>query len=79
MKGMNLYSFASRFFKLDRGGISSIDYICDVYGVPELSYDEWISLISNQQNFKWESVPEPYIGRILQEKPGRWARVIRDS
>ena len=68
LKGMNLYSFASRFFKLDRGGISSIDYICDVYGVPELSYDEWISLISNQQNFKWESVPEPYIGRILQEK-----------
>lgn len=68
LKGMSLYSFASRFFKLDRGGISSIDYICDVYGVPELGYDEWISLISYQQNFKWESVPEPYIGRILQEK-----------
>ena len=68
LKGMSLYSFASRFFGLDRGGVRSIDYICDVYGVPELNYDEWISLISFQKNFKWEAVPEAYIGRILQEK-----------
>jgi hypothetical protein len=68
LNGMSLYSFASRFFGLNRGGIRSIDYICDVYGIPELSYDQWISLISFQKNFKWEMVPIPYIGRILQEK-----------
>ena len=68
LKGMSLYSFASRFFKLDRGGVRSIDYICDVYGVPGLSFEEWISVISYQKNFKWEAVPVPYIGRILQEK-----------
>ena len=68
LKGMSLYSFASRFFGLNRGGVRSIDYICDVYGVPELTYEEWLNVISYQKNFKWEAVPEPYIGRILQEK-----------
>ncbi|HZJ83158.1 MAG TPA: AAA domain-containing protein [Clostridia bacterium] len=68
LKNTNLYSFASRFFGLDRGGIGNIDYICDVYGVSELSYEEWISIISFQNNFKWESIPLAYIGRILQEK-----------
>lgn len=68
LKGMSLYSFASRFFGLNRGGVRSIDYICDVYGVPELSYEEWLNVIAYQKNFKWEAVPIPYIGRILQEK-----------
>jgi len=68
LKGMSLYSFASRFFGLNRGGVRSIDYICDVYGVPELSYEEWLNVIAYQKNFKWEAVPPAYIGRILQEK-----------
>lgn len=66
--GMSFYSFASRFFGLERGGYKSIDFICDVYGVAELTYDEWIFMISNQKNFKWDNVPKPYINKILFEK-----------
>ena len=68
INGMSFYSFASRFFGLDRGGYKSIDFICDVYGVAELSYDEWIFMISNQKNFKWDMVPKAYINKILFEK-----------
>ena len=61
LKGMSLYSFASRFFGLNRGGVRSIDYICDVYGVPELSYEEWLNVIAYQKNFKWEAVLQPIL------------------
>lgn len=68
IKNTSLYSFASRFFGLNRGGVSNIDYISDVYGIPSLSFDEWIRLISYQKNFKWDNVPLYYIGNILEMK-----------
>ena len=36
LKGMSL-QLCLQVFKLDRGGVRSIDYICDVYGVPGLA------------------------------------------
>ncbi len=65
LNGMSLYSFVSRFFGLNRGGMRSIDFICDVYGVPELTFEEWLHFISHQKNFKWEAVPKPYLTKML--------------
>jgi len=75
INGMSFYSFASRFFGLDRGGYRSIDFICDVYGIPELSYEEWIFMISYQKNFKWDMIPKPYIKRILFSKAEELGKV----
>lgn len=68
LKGMSFYSFVSRFFKLDRNGTRSIDFICDEYEVPPLTYEEWIFMVSNYQNLRWNLVPEEYIGKILIER-----------
>ncbi len=68
LDGMSLYSFVSRFYGLERGGIRSIDFICDVYGIPDLTFEEWLHFISNYKNFKWESVPKQYTARILSMK-----------
>jgi hypothetical protein len=65
LNGMTFYSFVSRFFKLDRNGVRSIDYICDEYNVPELAYEEWLYMVANHSNLRWNLVPEDYIGRIL--------------
>ncbi len=66
--GFSLYSFTSRFFGLDRQGVSSIEYICDLYGVPPLTFEDWIYQISYQKNFKWELLPVSYLGRLLVMK-----------
>ncbi len=68
LKGMSLYSFVSRFYGLERGGIRSIDFICDVYGIPELTFEEWLHFIRNYKHFRWESVSKDYIARILYMK-----------
>lgn len=67
LNGMSFYSFVSRFFKLDRNGVRSIDYICDEYEVPPLTYEEWIFMVSNYPNLRWNLVPEEYIGRIITQ------------
>ena len=58
LDGMSLYSFGSRFYGLERGGIRSIDFICDVYGIPELTFEEWLHFIAFYKHFKWEMVPD---------------------
>jgi hypothetical protein len=68
LNGMSFYSFVSRFFKLDRNGVRSIDYICDEYEVPALTYEQWLVMVSDYQNLRWNLVPEEYIGRILTER-----------
>jgi superfamily I DNA and/or RNA helicase len=66
--GMSFYSFASRFFKIDRNGVRSIDYICDAYDIPSLTYEEWLVMVRNYSNLRWQLVPEEYIGNILTER-----------
>ncbi|NLX69595.1 MAG: AAA family ATPase [Clostridiales bacterium] len=68
LDGMSLYSFGSRFYGLERGGIRSIDFICDVYGIPELTFEEWLHFIAFYKHFKWEMVPKHFIARILSMK-----------
>lgn len=68
LNGMSFYSFVSRFFKLDRNGMRSIDFICDEYEVPPLTYEEWLFMVSNYPNLRWNLVPEEYIGKILSER-----------
>lgn len=65
LNGLTLYSFASRFFGVDKGGTASVDYICDRYEIPQLEFNEWIYLISHHQGYKWERMPRSYINRIL--------------
>jgi len=68
LKDLSLYSFASRFFGRERKGTGIIDFICDQYEIPPLSYDEWIFMISSSQNFKWEYVPHDVIYNLLLDK-----------
>lgn len=68
LNGMSFYSFASRFFKIDRNGVRSIDYICDEYDVPDLVYDEWLYMVRNYSNLRWQLIPEEYIGKIITER-----------
>jgi superfamily I DNA and/or RNA helicase len=74
LKGMSFYSFASRFFKIDRNGIRSIDYICDAYDIPTLTYEEWLYLLRNSSNVRWMLIPEEYIGKILIERASELGR-----
>jgi superfamily I DNA and/or RNA helicase len=67
LKGMSFYSFISRFFKINRNGLRSIDYICDAYGIPALNYEDWLFLLRNSTNVRWQLIPESYIGNILAE------------
>lgn len=66
--GMSFYSFTSRFFKIDRKGIRSIDYICNYYNISPLSYEEWLFMVRNYSNLRWQLVPEKCIGNILMER-----------
>lgn len=66
--GLSFYSFASRFFSVDTNGVRTIDYICNLYEVPELTFEEWLCLAANQNNFRWERFPLEYLGKVLEMK-----------
>lgn len=68
LNGFSLYSFASRYFGRNRQGSSSVEYICDLYEVPPLTFEDWIFRISYQKNFKWELLPPDYLGQLLRIK-----------
>jgi superfamily I DNA and/or RNA helicase len=67
LNGMSFYSFISRFFKINRNGLRSIDYICDTYNIPTLTYEEWLFLLRNSSNVRWQLIPKEYIGEIITE------------
>src|SRR5690554_2097858 len=68
LQGLSFYSFASRYFGVDTKGVRTIDYICDEYEVPPLTFEEWLCLAGRQANFRWERFPRHYLGRLLALK-----------
>jgi hypothetical protein len=68
LNGMSLYSFASRYFAKDKKGARNIDYICSQFDVSPLIYEDWLCMISCHKNFRWDQIPNEYLGRILWKK-----------
>lgn len=81
LQGLSFYSFASRYFGVDTRGVRTIDYICDEYEVPPLTFDEWLYLAGHQTNFRWERFPRHYLGRLLtlktEEAKKKSPRILR--
>ncbi|NMA95151.1 MAG: AAA family ATPase [Clostridiales bacterium] len=65
LKGISLYSFVSRFFGAEKDGVSSIDYICNMYDIPPLSFNEWVALLSRSKNYNWDLASKEHIRGLL--------------
>lgn len=61
----SLYSFVSRFFGVEKGGMSSIDYICNMYNIPPLTFREWVDTISRNKNYNWDLASKEHIRGLL--------------
>lgn len=65
LKGISLYSFVSRFFGIEKKGNSSIDYICNMYDIPPLTFREWVNTISRNKNYNWDNASDEHIRGLL--------------
>lgn len=63
--GISLYSFVSRFFGVKKEGISSIDYICNMYNIPPLTFREWVATLSRNKNYNWDLASREHIRGLL--------------
>lgn len=65
LRGISLYSFVSRFFGVEKDGVSSIDYICNMYNIPPLKFREWVDTISRNKNYNWDIASDEHIRGLL--------------
>lgn len=73
LQGLSFYSLAARYFGSAAQGVRALDQICDDYGIPPLTFEEWLSL-AGRPNFRWQRLPYPHLHRLLYllaEKAGK--------
>lgn len=65
LRGISLYSFVSRFFGKEKEGVSSIDYVCNMYDIPPMTFREWVATLSHNKNYNWDLASREHIRGLL--------------
>ncbi|NLY89423.1 MAG: AAA family ATPase [Firmicutes bacterium] len=64
LQGLSLYSFIIRYAGNTTADLRALDRLCDEYGIPPLSFTEWL-VLAGRPNFRWQRFPPPYLHRLL--------------
>jgi hypothetical protein len=65
LQGLSLFSFVARYSGNTAADVRALDHLCDEYGIPPLSFAEWLVLAA-RPNFRWQRFPRPHLHRLLQ-------------